>query len=168
MRDMIALAGALDEPGSPVSYAGVSYKTFLDAWFVNTFLTYVEARVESRRPHKTGRICASSVSETGSYLTMSSARSSWLLKSRTRSGRSCIRTLTRHTTRSSQDATIKMLLKQAHDAARKNVFVPVTSADIRSALLSAMYLPVTWANLANTTFPEPYTARPLEGRQVEG
>lgn len=30
------------------------------------------------------------------------------------------------------DATIKTLLKQAHDATRKNASVPVTSADIRS------------------------------------
>ncbi|OJT06304.1 hypothetical protein TRAPUB_2844 [Trametes pubescens] len=52
------------------------------------------------------------------------------------------------------DATITTFLKQAHDAARKNASAPVTSADIRSALLSAMYFPATWADLANTTFPE--------------
>ncbi|KAL1943424.1 hypothetical protein VTO73DRAFT_4499 [Trametes versicolor] len=52
------------------------------------------------------------------------------------------------------DTTIKILLKQAHDAARKNASVPVTSADIRSELLLEMYFPATWADLANTTFPE--------------
>lgn len=36
VRDMIALADALDGPGSPVNYAGISYGTLLGAWFVNS------------------------------------------------------------------------------------------------------------------------------------
>ena len=35
-RDLAALADALDGPGSPVNYIGLSYGTILGAWFINS------------------------------------------------------------------------------------------------------------------------------------
>ena len=34
-RDMAAMADALDGPGAPVNYWGISYGTLLGAWFVS-------------------------------------------------------------------------------------------------------------------------------------
>ena len=39
-RDMAALADALDGPGSPVNYWGISYGTLLGTWFVNSACIY--------------------------------------------------------------------------------------------------------------------------------
>ena len=35
-RDLAALADALDGPGSPVNYIGLSYGTILGSWFINS------------------------------------------------------------------------------------------------------------------------------------
>ena len=45
-RDLLALADALDGPGSPVNYFGYSYGTVLGSWFVNStcsLLSYIVA-----------------------------------------------------------------------------------------------------------------------------
>ncbi len=35
-RDMVAMADALDGPGAPVNYWGLSYGTLLGSWFINS------------------------------------------------------------------------------------------------------------------------------------
>ena len=36
VRDMVSLADALDGPGAPVNYVGVSYGTLIGTWLVNS------------------------------------------------------------------------------------------------------------------------------------
>ncbi len=36
VRDLVALADALDKPGEPINYVGISYGTLLGSWFVNS------------------------------------------------------------------------------------------------------------------------------------
>ena len=36
VRDMVSLADALDGPGAPVNYVGVSYGTLIGSWLVNS------------------------------------------------------------------------------------------------------------------------------------
>ncbi|EIW56310.1 alpha/beta-hydrolase [Trametes versicolor FP-101664 SS1] len=154
VRDMIALADALDGPGSPVNYAGISYGTLLGAWFVNMF------------PKRVGRVLLDGVLNPQLVATQESHKI-WpqqlsdtdkayeaFVAGCALAGPSGCAIATANASAADVDATIKTLLQQAHDATRKNASVPVTSADIRSALLSAMYFPATWADLANTTFPE--------------
>ena len=38
VRDLVALADALDGPGEPVNYVGLSYGTLLGSWLVNSAL----------------------------------------------------------------------------------------------------------------------------------
>lgn len=36
VRDMVAMADALDGPDAPINYIGISYGTLIGAWFVNS------------------------------------------------------------------------------------------------------------------------------------
>ena len=36
VRDMVAMADALDGPNAPINYAGISYGTILGSWFINS------------------------------------------------------------------------------------------------------------------------------------
>ncbi|KAI0350508.1 alpha/beta-hydrolase [Trametes cingulata] len=154
VRDMVALADALDGPGSPVNYAGVSYGTVLGAWFVNMF------------PERVGRVILDGVvdplfvaqEETSTFwpqlLVDSDKVYQGFVTGCALSGSSGCAIAHANQSAADVDATIQALLKRAHDAARSNAFVPVTSANIRVGLFGAMYDPTEWASLANSTFPE--------------
>ena len=36
VRDLVALADAIEGPGSPINYIGLSYGTILGSWFINS------------------------------------------------------------------------------------------------------------------------------------
>ncbi|RPD70219.1 hypothetical protein L226DRAFT_616293 [Lentinus tigrinus ALCF2SS1-7] len=37
VRDMVSIADALDGPGTPINYLGISYGTLIGSWFINMF-----------------------------------------------------------------------------------------------------------------------------------
>ncbi|KAI0369592.1 alpha/beta-hydrolase [Pilatotrama ljubarskyi] len=166
VRDMVALADELDGPGSPVNYAGISYGTVLGAWFVNMF------------PERVGRVVLDGVinpllvatEETSMFWPQMLADADKVYQGFVTgcalAGPSGCAIAQANQSAADVDATIQALLKRAHDAARVNSSVPVTSADIRSALFGAMYFPTEWPALANTMYPQIVAAVKGESSQA--
>ncbi|KAI0369593.1 alpha/beta-hydrolase [Pilatotrama ljubarskyi] len=166
VRDMVALADALDGPGSPVNYAGISYGTVLGSWFINMF------------PERVGRVILDGVinpllvatEETSVFWPQILADSDKVYQGFVTgcalAGPSGCAIAQANQSAADVDATIQALLKRAHDAARANSSVPVTSADIRLELFAAMYDPTEWAALANTTYPQVAAAVDAETSQA--
>ncbi|KAL1943423.1 hypothetical protein VTO73DRAFT_4498 [Trametes versicolor] len=154
VRDMVALADVLDGPGSPVNYIGLSYGTVLGAWFVNLF------------PERVGRVILDGVLDP-TLIATEETTTIWpqqladtdkvyeaFVTGCALAGPEGCPIASPNASASDVDATIQALLQDARDAARKDASAPVTSADIRQGLLSAMYFPEEWAELANTTYPK--------------
>ncbi|KAI0350500.1 alpha/beta-hydrolase [Trametes cingulata] len=154
VRDIVALADALDGPGSPVNYAGASYGTIIGAWLVNMF------------PERVGHVILDGVidpllfatEESSTVWTQLIADSDKVYQAFVTgcalAGPSGCAIAQANQSAADVDATVQALLQRAHDAARRNGSVPVTSALIREAIGEAMYDPTTWASLANTTYLE--------------
>ncbi|KAI0331373.1 alpha/beta-hydrolase [Cubamyces sp. BRFM 1775] len=158
VRDMVAMADALDGPNAPINYAGISYGTILGAWFINMF------------PERVGRVALDGVINP-TFLAKEETTTIWpkLLADADKvydafvtgcalSGPDGCAIATEGQTPTDVDADIQELIQRAHDAARKNSSIPVTSTDIRLELFGAMYFPVRWAPLANESYPEAVAA----------
>ncbi|KAJ8481327.1 hypothetical protein ONZ51_g6079 [Trametes cubensis] len=152
VRDMVAMADALDGPNAPINYAGISYGTILGSWFIN------------RRVVLDGVI-------NPAFLATEETITFWpkLLVDADKvydafvtgcalSGPDGCAIATEGQSPADVDATIQGLIKRAHDAARKNSSIPVTSTDIRLELFGAMYFPDEWAPLANVSYPQAVAA----------
>ncbi|KAI8974213.1 TAP-like protein-domain-containing protein [Trametes punicea] len=168
VRDMVALADALDGPGAPVNYAGISYGTVLGSWFVNMF------------PERVGRVIVDGVlnpiflatEETSFFVSNQLADADKVYQGFVTgcalSGPSGCAIATEGQSAADVDADIQTLLQEAHDAARRNSSVPVTSAEVREQLREAMYSPDEWAALANTSYPEAVAAVTAENHSQSG
>ncbi|KAI0685531.1 Alpha/Beta hydrolase protein [Cerioporus squamosus] len=154
-RDLAALADALDGPGSPVNYIGLSYGTILGSWFINMF------------PERVGHVVLDGVVDPVRFGTVDVALSGWgaqladadrvyeaFFTGCALSGPSgCPITTTGQTPLDVNDG-IQALLQAAHDAFRANASVPVTSGQIRALLRTIMYVPTAWASFVNTTLAQ--------------
>ncbi|KAH9886730.1 alpha/beta-hydrolase [Cubamyces lactineus] len=158
VRDMVAMADALDGPNAPINYAGISYGTILGAWFINMF------------PERVGRVILDGVINP-TFLATEETTTFWpkLLADADKvydafvtgcalSGPAGCVIATEGQNPADVDAKIQGLIQRAHDAARKNGTIPVTSTDIRLELFGAMYFPDRWAPLANVSYPQAVAA----------
>ncbi|OJT04509.1 hypothetical protein TRAPUB_4779 [Trametes pubescens] len=154
-RDVVAMADVLDGPGSPVNYFGSSYGSLLGQWLMNMF------------PERVGQVIIDGIIDP-TLLATEETPSMWAFHELADADKvyegfitgcalagpqGCPISSTPGQSAADIDATIQVVLKQAHDAARKNPSVPVTSASIRQALLAVMEAPAQAANFVNTTWP---------------
>ncbi|KAI9058621.1 hypothetical protein FKP32DRAFT_1680355 [Trametes sanguinea] len=154
VRDMVALADALDGPEAPINYIGISSRTLLGSWFVNMF------------PERVGRVVLDGVVNPV-YFATEETTSVWI-KQTADTGKVYEGLITgcalarpggcaiadQGDSAADIDSAIQALLQKAHDATRKNASVPVTSADILSQLAGSLGDPTSWAAFTNTTYPE--------------
>ncbi|KAI0775787.1 alpha/beta-hydrolase [Trametes elegans] len=150
VRDLVALADALDGPGAPVNYIGASYGTILGSWLINMF------------PERVGRVVLDAVIDPAA-LASEETTDIWFNRLLLDADKvyqgfvagcvlagpeGCPIAAVGHGA-SDVDNSIKTLLRLAHDSARRsNGTAEVTSADIRSAFFWSMWYPQTWTDLA--------------------
>ncbi|EJF61455.1 alpha/beta-hydrolase [Dichomitus squalens LYAD-421 SS1] len=155
VRDMIALADALDGEGAEVNYVGVSYGTLLGSWFVNMF------------PDRVGRVILDGVVDPVSFATeqISLNAANFLLKDADKvyeafitgcllSGTTGCPIAANASSPEEVNQNVQALLRAAHDAARRDPSVAVSSSVIRSLLYTQMESPEGWSQLANVTYPQ--------------
>ncbi|RPD70207.1 alpha/beta-hydrolase [Lentinus tigrinus ALCF2SS1-7] len=154
-RDLAALADALDGPGSPVNYIGLSYGTILGSWFINMF------------PERVGHVVLDGVVDPVKFGTEDIALSGWgmqlsdadrvyeaLFTGCALAGPEGCSIASASQTPLDVNEDIQALLQAAHDAARENASVPTTSGQVRSLLREVMYSPNSWGLFANTVWPQ--------------
>nr|VWO96248.1 C2H2-type domain-containing protein [Ganoderma boninense] len=154
VRDLVALNDALDGPEAPINYYGYSYGTILGSWLVNMF------------PDRVGRVVLDGVLDPQLFGSVELSLG-WqhqlknaddvyygLVTGCALAGSAGCAITSEGQTPADVDNTIQTVLSMAHDAARKNSSVPLTSGQLRTALYSYMYWPTRWANLTNSVFPE--------------
>ncbi|KAM5541070.1 hypothetical protein V8D89_005381 [Ganoderma adspersum] len=154
VRDLVALADALDGPHQPVNYIGTSYGTLLGSWFVNMF------------PERVGKVILDGVVDPvifgtkqislsgGNIFTDSDRVYEGFVTGCALAGSHGCPIASNASSAVEVDKNIQSLLQAAHDAARKDPSVPVSSTDIRSQFLSQMYSPSGWSTFANATYPQ--------------
>ncbi|KAI0743118.1 TAP-like protein-domain-containing protein [Daedaleopsis nitida] len=149
-RDMVALADALEGPGKPINYYGISYGTFLGAWFVNIILDGVldpiafgekEIAIGWNKPalHDADRLYEAFI--TGCAL----------------AGPEGCAITTKGQTPLDLHESFQAVLKTAHDAAVRDPTVPYTSGTLRDLLYSTMYWPNQWNAVTNEAMPAIFT-----------
>ncbi|KAM5541074.1 hypothetical protein V8D89_005385 [Ganoderma adspersum] len=155
-RDLVALTDALDGPGAPINYFGYSYGTIIGSWLVNMF------------PDRVGRIILDGVLDPQLFgsvelslgwehqLQNSDDVYDGLVTGCALAGPTGCAIASEGQSPADVDKTIQTILGLAHDAARKNSSVPLTSGQLRTALYSFMYFPRLWANLTNIVLPEEF------------
>ncbi|KAH9886641.1 alpha/beta-hydrolase [Cubamyces lactineus] len=168
VRDMVAMADVLDGPTAQINFAGLSYGTILGAWFVNMF------------PERVGRVILDGVvdptflatEETTAFfpkqLVDADKVYDALITACALSGPAGCAATAEGQTPADVNANVQALLQRAHDAARKNSSVPVTSADIRKQLFAAVYFPAEWATFVNMSYPEAVAAVDAESSGSAG
>ncbi|KAI0743109.1 TAP-like protein-domain-containing protein [Daedaleopsis nitida] len=160
VRDMVALADALEGPGKPINYYGVSYGTFLGAWFVNMF---PEARLSTR----VGKVILDGVLDAIAFSKEELAigwnkpvlhdadrlYEAFITGCALAGPQGCAIT-TEGQTPLELHASFQAILKTAHDAAVRDPTVPITSGTLRRDLLYPnMYSPSLWMAISNETMP---------------
>ncbi|RDX45246.1 hypothetical protein OH76DRAFT_1007738 [Lentinus brumalis] len=154
-RDLAAMADALDGPGSPVNYIGLSYGTILGSWFINMF------------PERVGRVVIDGVVDPARFGTVDIALSGWgaqlvdadkvyeaFFTGCALAGPAGCPIASAGQTPVEVNNDIQALLQAAHDTARANPSAPVTSGQIRALLRTIMYVPTTWGLFVNTTLSQ--------------
>ncbi|EIW56290.1 uncharacterized protein TRAVEDRAFT_128279 [Trametes versicolor FP-101664 SS1] len=160
-RDIVALADSLDGPGSPVNFLGASYGSVLGMWLINMF------------PERVGRVIIDGIIDP-TLLATQETPAVWAFHELADADKvyevfltgcalagpqGCPIASAEGQTAADVDATIQALLKQAHDAARRNASVPsvmrqwCAEVDYTEGLLSVMIAPAQAAIFANTTWP---------------
>ncbi|OJT07419.1 hypothetical protein TRAPUB_1739 [Trametes pubescens] len=155
VRDMVAMAHALDGPGGLINYWGQSYGTLLGAWFIGMF------------PDRVGRVILDGVLDPTLFGTEEAALAwSALLVDDDHAYEgfytACALAGSENCTLASPgqspaevDDNIQSLLKAAHDfTLAADGPVAVTSGIIRATMRPEIYFPSGWADLANTVLPK--------------
>ncbi|KAI0331372.1 alpha/beta-hydrolase [Cubamyces sp. BRFM 1775] len=149
VRDMVAMADALDGPNAPINYAGISYGTILGSWFINMF------------PDRIGRVVLDGVFDPTVIATEDST-TLWpkqlvdadkvydaFVTGCALSGPNGCAIATQGQTPAEVDANVQTLLQLAHNAALINSSILTTTTQIRRALIAAMYNATVWTPIAN-------------------
>ncbi|KAG8962309.1 hypothetical protein FRC03_004370 [Tulasnella sp. 419] len=147
VRDMVAMADALEGPSKPVNYWGFSYGTIIGAYFVNMF------------PSRVGRVIIDGVFSPEQWANLP-AYSRWSDMIRdaeptlegfaslcAQAGQTNCALATPGATTASILTFIRNLIDKAYDAGKAGV-PDVKSAAIRSFIFDAMYKPNTWPSVA--------------------
>ncbi|KAM5537020.1 hypothetical protein V8D89_009349, partial [Ganoderma adspersum] len=168
-RDLVALADALDGPGAPVNYVGYSYGTILGAWLVNMFPDRVGRIILDGvlDPQLVGSVELSQAVDCQLHRAGSTSCTTRTVTSTMDAGPTggAISIASEGQSPADVDKTIQTVLSLAHDAARKNSSVPLTSGQLRTALYQYMYWPAQWLNWTNGVFPE---ALQIVEREAQG
>ncbi|KAI0743110.1 Alpha/Beta hydrolase protein [Daedaleopsis nitida] len=154
VRDMVALADVLDGPGSPVNLYGISYGTFLGAWFVNMF------------PERVGKVILDGVLDPIAFsakeiaigwnnpalLDADRVYEAFITGCALAGPHGC--SLTKEgQTPLDLHASFQAFLKTAHDATLEDPTVPYTSGGVRDVLYTMLYFPNQWPQLTNDGLP---------------
>ncbi|KAI0769264.1 alpha/beta-hydrolase [Trametes elegans] len=152
-RDIAALADALDGPGSPINFFGLSYGSLLGSWLINMF------------PERVGKVIIDGIinpvllaTEETPFVWPQHIRDDGkiyegLVAGCAIAGSEGCPIATQGQSASDVNGDIQGLLQHAYDAVRENSSVPVTGALVRQTLWNAVYDPRTWASFANSTYP---------------
>ncbi|KAI1791399.1 TAP-like protein-domain-containing protein [Ganoderma leucocontextum] len=155
VRDLLALADALDGPGAPVNYVGLSYGTILGSWLVNMF------------PERVGHILLDGVVDPDVYHTPAGFLG-WpaqllnsddvykgLITACALAGPDgCTLTSTGDGPLDVNNR-IQDIIDVAHSAEATNSSSSITPGIVRTQLFwPAMYAPSTWMSLTNETLPQ--------------
>ncbi|KAG8931574.1 hypothetical protein FRC02_002502 [Tulasnella sp. 418] len=147
VRDMVAMADALEGPDKPVNYWGFSYGTTIGSYFVNMF------------PNRVGRVIIDGVDSPEQWANLPGyTRWSDMISDAelalegfaslcVQAGQSNCALATPGATTSSVLAFIRDLIDKAYDAGKAGV-PEAQSAALRAAILQALYTPSTWPDLA--------------------
>ncbi|TBU24263.1 TAP-like protein-domain-containing protein [Dichomitus squalens] len=157
VRDLVAMADALDGPGSPINLIGLSYGTIVGSWFLGMF------------PERAGRVILDGVvgpeadifdPELGvlgwpSQLTSSDDVYKGVVTACALAGpEGCAFASVGDGPLDVHDR-VQVMLKAAHDAQRANASVPLTSGQLRTqAFWPSMYSMISWPDLMNITLPQ--------------
>ncbi|RDX45302.1 alpha/beta-hydrolase [Lentinus brumalis] len=149
VRDMVAMADALEGPDTPINYFGVSYGTLIGSWFVNMF------------PERIGRVIIDGVLDPVifanyeisthflHYLVSADTIYKALITGCALAGPAGCAAASEGDGPLDVDAKIQALLKSAYDAAHVNPSAPLTSGQIRTDLFFDIYSPTNWSALMN-------------------
>ncbi|KAI0758742.1 TAP-like protein-domain-containing protein [Fomes fomentarius] len=153
VRDIAALADALDGPGSAINYIGLSYGTVIGSWLVNMFPervghVVIDGVVDPVRFSKED----TSLGWSQNLVDADQTYNAFVTGCTLAGPDVCPLASTGHSPLDVHES-IQALFKTAHDAFRMDPSVPVTSGQLRSVFRTAMYLPGGWQSLVNDTLP---------------
>ncbi|KAI0369590.1 hypothetical protein BV20DRAFT_1078332 [Pilatotrama ljubarskyi] len=151
-RDLVALADAIEGPGTPVNYWGISYGTLLGSWFINSECLRVGHVILDGvvDPVAFSQIEASLGWEQ-ELMDIDKVYEAFYTGCALAGPEGCAIASAGQSPSEVND-DIQALLQQAHDIAVKNASAPVTSGVIRSVLRPTMYFPSGWAAFVNSTY----------------
>ncbi|KAI0712702.1 hypothetical protein C8T65DRAFT_739278 [Cerioporus squamosus] len=155
VRDMVSLADALDGPGAPVNYVGVSYGTLIGSWLINMF------------PQRVGRVVLDSILEPTFFAT-TEVSTGWvphqfvladtvykgLITGCALAGPAGCAAASEGDGPGDIDAKIQHLLQALYDASMNHASPPMTSGQLRSTLYSLVGTPAQWSTFMNEVYPQ--------------
>ncbi|TFK81912.1 alpha/beta-hydrolase [Polyporus arcularius HHB13444] len=155
VRDMVSLADALDGPGAPVNYVGISYGTLIGSWLINMF------------PERVGRVILDSILEPTFFATQE-VSTHWVphqfvLADTVYQGfvTGCALAGPDGCAAASEaggpadiDAKIQHILKALYEASTSNASTQMTSGQLRNTLYSLMGTPAQWSTFMNEVYPQ--------------
>ncbi|KAI8992877.1 alpha/beta-hydrolase [Trametes punicea] len=149
VRDMVAIADALQGPGTPINYWGLSYGTIVGSWFINMFPDRVGSVILD------GVLDATDVATKQSYLLwrtqISSAEDVYNAFANAcglAGPEECALARSQGATGADVVNYVSEAIKTVHDHPDSS---NVSMLMLRAALYSGLYQPQTWAALANET-----------------
>ncbi|KAI0758743.1 alpha/beta-hydrolase [Fomes fomentarius] len=156
VRDLVAMADALDGPGSPVNFFGLSYGTVIGTFLVNMF------------PERVGHIVLDGVVDPLAH-SHSDPALAWpqrelvdadqvyngFVTGCALAGPDACPLASSAESPSPLDVHEKVqgLLAAAHDAFRANSSVPISSGQLRLVFRDLILSPLNWQSFANSTLP---------------
>ncbi|KAH9889039.1 alpha/beta-hydrolase [Cubamyces lactineus] len=148
VRDMVAMADALESPDTPINYFGVSYGTLIGSWFrigrvildgVLDPVRFANYEISTHFLH---------------YLVSVDTIYEALITGCALAGPAGCAAASTGDGPLDVDAKIQALLKAAYSAAKANSSAPLTSGQIRTDFFFDIYTPSNWSTLMNEGYPE--------------
>ncbi|KAI0769266.1 hypothetical protein BD413DRAFT_613824 [Trametes elegans] len=155
VRDMVALADAIDGPGKPINYYGISYGSESNKTWFPVF------------PERVGRVAIDGIVNTlllsteedpkvgyESQLIDSDKVYAAMVTGCALSGPKGCAVASNGSSSADVDNTFQSLLRLSHDNERVNPNVQARSGLIRDLLLKNLYTPNTWADFVNDNYSD--------------
>ncbi|KAI0689859.1 alpha/beta-hydrolase [Cerioporus squamosus] len=154
VRDIVSMADALDGPRAPINFIGYSFGTVMGAWLVNMF------------PQRVGRVILDGVLDPV-FLATHDLSVHWddqlvsadtvykgMITGCALAGPGGCAAASQGDGPLDIDAKFQALIQAAHDAAKANASIPLTSGQIHSLLRVQMYYPEGWRDFLNEVYPD--------------